>query len=236
MSPLRVLLSPARQVDGEIPIYIGKMDGREVIVVRSGVGQKRTLKAAEFIHSIYRPHGVLSTGFCGGLVAELRPADVVLSSWLVSDAPECLWDPKRLLLGSQASRLQSALKERGIRAHVGGFACVSQPAVTPTQKSALAHRTGAMIADMETFHLGAFFLTRKVPFMGVRTVVDCLEDRIPLWDPSMETGAWPGLLNILRYLISHGGGLPLVWRLYQNGRMAQGSLGKSVATVVRVWP
>jgi len=236
MSPLRALLSRVDQVDGDIPTMIGQMGGRKVILVRSGVGKERAVAAAEFIHSTYSPAGVLSTGFCGGLVPDLWPSDVVLSSWVVPGATASHRDPKKLFLGDQALLLQRVLNGRGIRVHVGGFACVSQPVVSPTAREALAQRTGAMIAEMETFYLGAFFTARKVPFVGMRTVVDSLEDRNPLLESAMKMGKWSGTLNMLGYVMSHGSGLVHVWRLYRNGRRAQSSLGKAVAAVIRAWP
>jgi nucleoside phosphorylase len=236
MSPLKGLLSRAEQVSREIPICIGEMEGRHVMLVRSGMGKERARAAAEFLCSKYTPHVVLSTGFGGGLVPDIRPSDVVLSSWVVSDANQSQGNTKKLLLEDQASRLQRTLGGRGIRVHVGGFACVSRPVVSPTQRSALAHRTGAVLAEMETFHLGEFFIARGVPFMGMRTVVDGLTDRIPLPESITEVGEWPGILNAVRDLLTQRDSLVSLRRLYQNGRRAQISLAKSVAVVIRSWP
>ena len=236
MSPLKALLSRSKQVSRKIPILSGQMEGKKVILVWSGVGKERALEAAEFIYSKYSPNGGLSTGFCGGLVPGLRASDVVVSSWVVSDATESGWDSKRLFLGDQVFLLQRVLDGKGIRAHMGGFVCVCRPVVSPNERNALAQRTGAMIAEMETFHLGAFFITRKVPFVGMRTVLDGLEDRIPLLESITEMVEWSDGLNVFWHLISHRGGLSDLWRLYGNGRRAQVALGKSVAAAVRAWP
>ncbi len=234
MFPLKALLSGRDRVSREIPIYIGQMEGRKVILVSSGVGRDRSLAAAELIYSRHNPDGVLSTGFCGGLVTELQPSDVILSSWVVSDTAGSRLDMKVLFLGDRAVPIQTALTEAGIRVYKGGFVCVSRPVLSPTEKRALAHRTRAMVAEMETFHLGEFFLPRNVPFLGMRTVVDSLNDRIPRLKSAMVER--PRAVDILRYLISHPDGAIDLWRLYENGRRAQVALRRSVEAVIRVWP
>jgi adenosylhomocysteine nucleosidase len=233
VSPLKTLLGKLEQVSREIPIYIGQREGKNVILVRSGVGTERSLAAAEFMHARYKPEGVLSTGFCGGLVPKLRTCDVVVGRWVVSDTAECPRNATRLVLGRQVWGLHSALRRQGIRVHIGGIACVSRPVISPGERLALAHRTGAMIAEMETFPLAAFFIGRNVPFLGMRTVLDGLEDRIPRLESIMRTVHWPDALNALWHLLRPRGGL---WSLYETGRRAQVVLRESVAAVIRVWP
>lgn len=236
MSPLKALLSSRDRVSRDMPIHIGQMEGKRVILVLSGVGRDRSLRAAELIYSRYNPDGVLSTGFCGGLVPELQPSDVVLSSWVVSDAAGSRLDIKQLVPGDRAVPLQTVVSGTGMRAHVGGFACVSRPVVSRTEKCALAHRTGAMVAEMETLHLGEFFLSRNVSFLGMRIVVDSLNDHIPRLKSTMAMAGRPRPVDILRYLIFHPDGALDLWRLYENGRRAQVALRKSVGAVIRVWP
>jgi len=236
ISPLRGLLSAFDQVSREPPIYVGVVEGTRVILVRSGVGKKRALAAAELIHSKFNPSGVLSTGFCGGLVPELKPSDVVCGSWIVCDGGEPNRHSKRLSLGNQANFLQDVLKRKGFRTHVGGFACVSRPVVLSTERSALVHRTGAVVAEMETYHLGEFFRARRIPFVGMRIVVDTVEDSIPLLRATREARLWPDPLKRLAYLLS-GRNAPIrLWRFYQNGRRAQVTLRQSVAALIGAWP
>jgi adenosylhomocysteine nucleosidase len=236
ISPLRSLLSAPGPVSRELPIYIGTVEGTRVILVRSGVGKKRALAAAELIHSEFNPSGVLSTGFCGGLVPELKPSDVVCGSWIVCDGGEPNRHSKRLSLGNQADFFQDVLKRKGFRTHVGGFACVSRPVVLPTERSALVHRTGAVVAEMETYHLGEFFHARRIPFVGMRIVVDTVEDSIPLLRTTREARLWPDLLKRLAYLLSGRNAPSRLWRFYQNGRRAQVALRQSVAALIGAWP
>jgi nucleoside phosphorylase len=236
ISPLKAILSRCERVSGDRVAYIGQLAGQSVMIASCGVGQERALAAAASVHSGYDPRGVLSAGFCAGLVPELRPSDLVLSSWLIRASEESVRGPKRLSLGEQASRLETSLEARGIRARTGGFVCVSRPVISPDEKRSLAQRTKAMIAEMETFHLGDFFMARKVSFMGIRAVLDCVDDYLPLQRRTAETGKVPGVLKALTNGLCQRGELSRLWRIYKNGRSAQIALGKGVAAVIGVWP
>ena len=236
ISPLKAILSRCERVSGERVVYIGQLAGRRVMIVSSGVGKERALAAADFVHSGYGPKAVLSTGFCAGLVPELEPSDLVLSSWLLRASEEDLRTSKKLFLGAEASQLQTILKARGIRARTGGFVCVSQPVISPDEKIGLAKRTQAVVAEMETFHLGDFFMARKVPFMGLRAVLDSVGDYLPLLRRTVETWKVPGVAKALRDVLCQRGELSRLWRIFKNGRSAQIALGRSVTAMIGVWP
>jgi adenosylhomocysteine nucleosidase len=237
VSPLRALLSGARLTSQNIPIYIGEINGVEIILVRSGVGRKRALAAAEIVWDRYTPEAVLSTGFCGGLVPGLRSSEIILSAWIHGkpDASPSEW--KRISLRHHATPALRALHHKGIEVRAGGFVCVSRPVISVSQRSALARATGGIIAEMETFHLGSFFVPRDIPFLGLRTVVDSLEEQISERLLPTRLGSLPLVARISSSLLHHrGGGFIPFWRLYKQGRMAQATLAKAVASVIGSWP
>ncbi|NIS69274.1 MAG: hypothetical protein GTO12_10100 [Proteobacteria bacterium] len=236
MSPIKALFSGFDQVNRMTPMYIGEAEGKRVILVCSGVGKERSLKAADFIMARYSPEGALSAGFCGGLVPELRSSDVVLSSWVISSADESHGDSKKLFLRDQTVSLKKALSGKGIGSQIGGFITVRRPLISPGKRSTLAQRTGAMVAEMETFHLAEFFLDREIPFVGVRVVVDGSDDRLPLLGPFMERSGETRLLRALWHLVSDRSALLQLRRLYRNARRAQVTLAVTVPTVIAVWP
>jgi nucleoside phosphorylase len=237
ISALRVLLTRVRRTSDTVQIDEGEINGVDVVLVRSGVGKGRALVAAQIVCDRYRPEAVLSTGFCGGLVAGLRPSDVVLSAWIDgrSDPSSTGWE--RISLHQHVTPLLEALDRNGIQARSGGFVCVSQPVIFPVQRRALARATGAIVAEMETFHLGSFFGARRVPLMGVRTVLDGLEDPAPQWLlPVVGSRAGPGVFQRLRRPIRGGFDPRHFWKLYKAGRAAQASLARSVSAIIGSWP
>lgn len=54
-------------------------DGGEIILARSGMGAEKAEKLSEDIIKDFRPELIISAGFCGALVKDLRIGDVIVS-------------------------------------------------------------------------------------------------------------------------------------------------------------
>jgi len=57
-------------------IYSGEYD---IVIARSGMGAERSEKTAERVIGEYKPDLIISAGFCGALVDELKIGDVIVS-------------------------------------------------------------------------------------------------------------------------------------------------------------
>ncbi len=235
-SPLKNSLSSTERVSRSISIHIGEIEGTRVILVCSGVGEDRSVEAAEFLLSKYCPTGVLSTGFCGGLVSGLMPGDVVIGSSVVRKSTTSGSELEQLFLRNESHMMQRTLKRHGIRSQVGGFVTVPRPIFSKTEKNRLARETGAMVAEMETFRLGEVFLIRRIPFVAMRAVADGLEDPLPEMDLSRGKIGWPETLGVLRNVILRKGSISNLARIYKNGRRAQSSLARTVEALMKYWP
>jgi adenosylhomocysteine nucleosidase len=60
--------------------YKGKLEGKEVVVVRSGIGKVNAAMCTQILADIYGVTGVVNTGIAGSLKAEIDIGDIVLSS------------------------------------------------------------------------------------------------------------------------------------------------------------
>jgi len=54
-------------------------EGGDIVIARSGMGAGRAAKAAERVIEEYKPDIIISAGFCGALVDELKIGDVIVS-------------------------------------------------------------------------------------------------------------------------------------------------------------
>lgn len=59
---------------------IGKMDGEEVILLRSGIGKVNAAMSTSILLEKYKPDYVVNTGSAGGYNPDLNVGDVVISS------------------------------------------------------------------------------------------------------------------------------------------------------------
>lgn len=235
ISPLKLLLSGCERVRAEIPIYVGRVEGKKVILVRSGVGKRRALAAAELVETRFSAQSVLSTGFCGGLVPEIRPSDVVVGSWVVSQDTASSAGLQRLSLEG-VCRARELLGQRGVCTHVGGFVSVSRPVLRSTERRRLARETGAIGVEMETYSMATFFLPREISVMAMRAVLDGSEEGWPSMRSLVRRERLAGAPGGLRRLFAPWGALMDLRRLRANGKKAQASLRKSLVALLRAWP
>ena len=60
--------------------YKGKLEGKDVVVVRSGIGKVNAAMCAQILADVYHADHVLNTGIAGSLKAEINIGDIVLST------------------------------------------------------------------------------------------------------------------------------------------------------------
>ncbi len=59
--------------------YKGKLGGKEVVVVQSGIGKVNAAICAQILADIYKVSAVVNTGIAGSLKAEIDIGDIVIS-------------------------------------------------------------------------------------------------------------------------------------------------------------
>lgn len=60
--------------------YKGKLEGKDVVVVRSGIGKVNAAMCAQILADVYHADHVINTGIAGSLKAEINIGDIVLST------------------------------------------------------------------------------------------------------------------------------------------------------------
>jgi len=75
------------------------LDNRNIALVRSGIGKDKARRMAEKIVLEFRPEIIISAGFCGALVEDLKVGDIVASDFsdgkiFCSNDPLCTYERK----------------------------------------------------------------------------------------------------------------------------------------------
>jgi adenosylhomocysteine nucleosidase len=66
--------------------WIGKLEGKEVIIVNSGVGMTNAAMATQLLIDKYNPEEIIFTGICGGIDSSNHIGDIVIpDSWATHD-------------------------------------------------------------------------------------------------------------------------------------------------------
>jgi adenosylhomocysteine nucleosidase len=132
--------------------------GGEFLVLYTGMGQAAAGRAVDWLLNT-RPNmrRVISAGFCGGLVEQVRVGDVVTPGRVVADGGEFV------LPGNSPITLVT----------------VAQPVITPADRARLHEATGGQVVDMETAVIARRCAAAGVVCESVRAVSDDCRHGLP---------------------------------------------------------
>ena len=148
----------------------GKLDGREVVIVESGVGAAAAARATKAAIEFYRPKWIVSAGFAGALADELRRGHVLMADTVATEAGE------QLAVGI---KLEPHVLAASKGLHVGRLVTVDRLIRHPGERRALAERTAALACDMETFGVAQACRDAGTRLLSVRIVSDAVDDELP---------------------------------------------------------
>jgi adenosylhomocysteine nucleosidase len=206
-------------------IIQGELDGRRVALVITGMGRKAARRGTEALIAGHRPRCVVSTGFSGGLHADLSVGDIVLGQW-IADREGGHIDVS--LKADSASATQRHL-------HMGGLLCVDRLVRLPEQKRELCDRHNALAVDMESYAVAQVCRAERVPFLAVRIISDDANDELPEFldrfalQPSLagKTGA------VIGSLLKQPGSLKSMYKMREQGLVLADRLARFLTSLVR---
>jgi adenosylhomocysteine nucleosidase len=152
---------------GKFTFRGGSLDGRRIAIVECGAGRTRARKATLSLLDAHTPRWLLSVGFSGGLVPELKIGDIVVASSVVGPA------------GEELSLDLSMPADPARGWHVGRIATVDHIVRSVAEKQALAAKTGALAVDMESLAVAQVARDMHKRFMAVRAISDDAATELP---------------------------------------------------------
>jgi nucleoside phosphorylase len=202
-------------------IVSGWLDGEEVRVLHTGVGEKVARARIEEFLSHASPSLLISAGFAGALSDDLRVADLLLAENF--SAPELL------------SRARSIL---GAAAQIGTLATIGVVVDNAADRADLARRTGAAAVDMETECIAQTCSGRSVPLISLRTISDTPAAPLPapphvLFNIAKQRTSYPSLaLHITR----NPGAILKLTRFAKQITATRASLTQALQTLIKTLP
>jgi adenosylhomocysteine nucleosidase len=153
------------------------MHGRDVCLVKTGVGRKNAAAAARAICAELRPGLVIIAGAAGALDPELELGAIVVDELVVREnTREEIVCPQAV-----ARRALDALHEAGMRPRSGRCCQAAAFVHRAADKQVLYSKTHAHVVDMESFAFAAEFQRAGVPFVNIRVVSDsALRDTVDI--------------------------------------------------------
>ena len=148
----------------------GQLNGRQVLVIESGVGQGAARNVTADVIGLHQPNWVISAGFAGALQSELRRGHILMAQEVVDVTG------KRLSIGLTVDQ---ASIESSPALHVGRLLTVDQLIRTRELKEQLGRNHAARACDMETLAVAQACQQGGTKFMSIRIISDAIDDELP---------------------------------------------------------
>ena len=203
----------------------GTLAGRRVLLARTGMGSARAQEATAVLIQRHNPEAILSTGFAGSLVGELRAAHLVIARRVyaleepLQEGP--LTVPNGLACDPALVELAvAAARQRSLAFSEGNSLTVPQVVRRPEVKRRIGDCLPVEMVEMESYWVGRVAADQGIPFLVVRAVLDEVGNRLPDL-PSIidETGA-VARSRALRHLLSRPQQAPALIRLAASAHRA----------------
>lgn len=203
---------------------LGQLGNHRVLIAETGVGCESAARATNEVIARHTPRWVISTGFAGGLVPELKRGHQLMAD-RVGDVQDHHWN---VGLKVDADQLP-----RGV--HVGPLLTVDHLVPSGQEKRRLAQAHGAVACDMETAAVAEICRQEKTRFMAVRIISDGLDDELPREvEKLLGQDNWASKLGAATAAIwKRPSTVKDLWRLNQEAMQASDRLARFLAGVIR---
>lgn len=195
--------------------YKGRLDGKDVVVVRSGIGKVNSAMCTQILADVYKVEGVVNTGIAGSLKAEIDIGDIVLSSDAVQHDMDATGFgyavgqiPRVDTLAFKADERLVELAEKccakvnsDIHTFVGRVVTGDQFISDKEKKQWLVETFAGYCTEMEGAAIAQACYLNSIPFLIVRAISDKADDSATVDYPVFEAKAITHSVNLLTEMI-----------------------------------
>lgn len=159
---------PRRYVGGKFTYRGGRYRHIRLAAVECGGGPARARQATNALIDAHSPDWVVSIGFAGSLVPEVRAGSIFVADEVLEA------DTKKTLAIDLKMPADPA---NGL--HTGRLVTTTHIVRLVSEKQALAEQSGAQVVDMESFAIAEVCRQREKKFLCVRVITDDTSADLP---------------------------------------------------------
>ncbi|PNV60830.1 5'-methylthioadenosine/adenosylhomocysteine nucleosidase [Clostridium sp. chh4-2] len=181
----------------------GKLEGKEIVVVRSGIGKVNAALCSQILVNLYGVSAIINTGIAGSLKAEINIGDIVLSSDALQhdvDATTFGYAPGQIprvdTFSFPADEGLIKLAEkccREVNPEIGtwvGRVVSGDQFISDKEKKNWIHSTfDGYCTEMEGAAIAQAAYLNKVPYLVIRAISDKADDSASIDYPIFEAAA-----------------------------------------------
>lgn len=169
-----------------LKFYEGKIEGRDVVLVRCGIGKVNSALCAQILISEFKVEAVVNTGVAGAINSELDVQDIVISTDAIQyDVDATVFGYKKGMIPRMESSIftaderlinaayQSSVEEVKNHKVLKGRVVTGDRFISSKElKDELANEFNAYCGEMEGASIAHVCSLNKVPFVIIRAMSD----------------------------------------------------------------
>lgn len=205
------------QSKASMDFYRGTMDGREVVVVRSGIGKVNAGICTQILVDEYGVDSVINTGIAGSLNASIDIGDIVLSTDTLQhdmDATGFGYEPGVIprmdtsvfVADEKLRTLAKTCCERvnpDIRVFEGRVVSGDQFISDKTKKQTISEQFQGYCTEMEGAAIAQAAYLNNVPFLIIRAISDKADDSATEDYPTFEAKAIAHSVRLVQEMVKN---------------------------------
>ena len=178
------------ETKASMEFYKGTMNGKEVVVVRSGIGKVNAGICTQILCDLYHVDAVINTGIAGSLNAKIDIGDIVLSTdalqhdmdatgfgykmGVIPRMPVSVFEADRKLIDAARAACSEAVPEIGV--FEGRVVSGDQFITDKDTKKRLVETFAAYCTEMEGAAIAQAAYLNSIPFLIIRAISDKADD------------------------------------------------------------
>ena len=195
--------------------YSGTLNGKEVVIVRSGIGKVNAGICTQILADVYQVDAVINTGIAGSLKTEINIGDVVISTDTLQhdmDATGFGYEPgviprmetscfpadPELLKQAEAACREAVPR---IQVFAGRVVSGDQFISDKKVKERIVRQFGGMCTEMEGAAIAQAAWLNGIPFVVIRAISDKADDSATMDYPTFERQAIAHSVALVENLI-----------------------------------
>ncbi len=233
LKPLSRALRPTyRSPYGSESVVRVGVDGRELLLARTGIGPQNAEAAARRLLDEGSVAAAIALGVAAGLSPQLQTGDLIVGDRVILHRRD---GTPRQTFPCDAELQESALtviRRSGERYQHGPIMTVDQIVLPAAEKRGLAAESGAIAVDMESAAIASAASAHAVPFLAIRGILDPVEEDLEIaFDQFLDERGEPRPLPLIRYLVTHPKALARLVGLASRTKTACARLGDLLRNV-----
>lgn len=210
----------------------GVFSGREVVLVRSGMGKMRASDALRQVCDRCAPSLIISMGYAGAVIPQLKIGDLIVADKVLEFSGNPVgvdWAVKQEI---HEIPIRPVSIDKTLEFERGGLLTVDEVVYKPEGKRALGRLYRVLAVEMETSALARMALEKQIPFMSLRAISDTVDCELPDFSSMKDKQGEVSKIKAGWHVITHPEKIKSMIELRQKAQKATTRLTQFLARFV----